>query len=270
MKYTSIQASPRFRPYLKAIWMLESKQEEEGHRYRFTPDGYAELCFHIKDPWDYSVNGEKETFNLKTKMVGQYSRSLDVILPSSIKTIYIKFYPWAFYAVFGIPLHIFTNNHIQFDDVFKDAAAYLAEQFSTCDTLEQVRQIIEPWLLKKLQKAQSYDKDCVKIIKVISEDDGVVKSDQLIAQYTRSKRRLQQQFKTLVGLSPKQFANVKRVHKATQLVKSNIPLMEITHLLGYYDQAHFIHDFKYFTGLTPRNYCQKISPEGKFNSFSTL
>jgi AraC-like DNA-binding protein len=61
-----------------------------------------------------------------------------------------------------------------------------------------------------------------------------------------------------VGTSPKKFATIVRMKTALFTMQS--PLIEQNdHQLGFYDQAHFIHDFKKFTGATPEQYLKGLS-----------
>ena len=65
-------------------------------------------------------------------------------------------------------------------------------------------------------------------------------------------------FKENVGLTPKGFLKIIRFQKAVQEIESS-KIINWTHIAfksGYYDQAHFIHDFKNFSGFSPQKYLQ--------------
>jgi len=75
-----------------------------------------------------------------------------------------------------------------------------------------------------------------------------------------SKSPLEKRFRQVVGTTPKKFANIIRMKSALFAMQS--PLIENTdYRLGHYDQAHFIHDFKTFTGTTPEQYLKNLAPE---------
>jgi len=71
-----------------------------------------------------------------------------------------------------------------------------------------------------------------------------------------SRRNFERKFLTEVGVSPKAYAKIRRFGYTCSLMagKKTVSLMEVLHKGGYYDQSHFIKDFKYFSGRTPRNY----------------
>jgi transcriptional regulator GlxA family with amidase domain len=67
-------------------------------------------------------------------------------------------------------------------------------------------------------------------------------------------RRLERLFKERVGLTPKYFARVMRLRRAFELLYTSPAGYSLENVLdfGYYDQAHFIHDFQHFAGEAPR------------------
>ena len=77
-----------------------------------------------------------------------------------------------------------------------------------------------------------------------------------------SPKRFIERFKNEVGLTPKQFCRIRRFqHAVTRAHRGhavNWPAVALA--AGYFDQAHFIHDFRSFAGLTPTNYMAARTP----------
>lgn len=74
-------------------------------------------------------------------------------------------------------------------------------------------------------------------------------------------RRLERLFKHHVGLSPKRYARLLRIARSRELIKRGgaaVSLTDTAHEAGYFDQAHFIHDFKAVTGVTPGGYLDHV------------
>jgi len=71
-----------------------------------------------------------------------------------------------------------------------------------------------------------------------------------------NRRQLERKFAAVIGLSPKQLSKIIRLQAALKLLQSKdfISLSSIAHESEYYDQAHFIRDFKEFTGLSPKQF----------------
>ena len=268
MKFTSIPPCPVLKPYVKSYWMLEGNTSEKGNRYRFIPDGFVEMAFHLKEPWTCLQYGDTVAFGGTSKLVGQFSRSLDVTMPERLKIFYVKFYPWALYQLFGIYLSDFTDNHIELHEVFKVEARCLHHQLKEVDDILDMKKIIEPWLQSFLKNTRDLDLETIRVAQTIVNSKGSIKISELLNTYSRSRRRLQQQFSDLIGLSPKQFSRINRMYHAAKLIRTTPSFSTLAHRLNFYDQAHFIHDFQYFTGMSPKDYLQCISPSGKMNNFS--
>ena len=77
-----------------------------------------------------------------------------------------------------------------------------------------------------------------------------------------SSRRLARLFSLEVGLTPKLYARVLRFSRAVQLTRVDRPVdwSDVAERCGYFDQPHFIHDFKEFSGLTPSEYLLRRTP----------
>lgn len=73
-------------------------------------------------------------------------------------------------------------------------------------------------------------------------------------------------FSEQVGISPKQFLRTIRLQQIFYLVQCNpqIELSELVYLCGYYDQAHFINDFKLQTGMSPANCFAKCNTSSDY------
>jgi transcriptional regulator GlxA family with amidase domain len=71
-----------------------------------------------------------------------------------------------------------------------------------------------------------------------------------------NRRQLTRKFSSAIGLSPKQLSKTVRIQTALKklVAKEVTSLTDLAHENEYFDQAHFIKDFKEFTGLTPKEF----------------
>ena len=92
--------------------------------------------------------------------------------------------------------------------------------------------------------------DALETVEILSDHAGL------------SGRRLARLFALEVGLTPKLYARVLRFRRVLQLTHVDRPVdwSDIAHRCGYFDQAHFIRDFKEFSGLTPGDYLARRTP----------
>ena len=85
---------------------------------------------------------------------------------------------------------------------------------------------------------------------------------QVVEQVGFSQRRFIQLFADEVGLTPKLFCRVSRFQKVVQVAHTHeqINWTQVALDCGYYDQAHFVHDFQSFAGITPSDYMARKTP----------
>jgi AraC-like DNA-binding protein len=103
---------------------------------------------------------------------------------------------------------------------------------------------IESFLLSQL-----IDKQAKKYIKLL------MWLDELESETTTSYKTLSRLFQEVIGISPKEYVQIKRVNQSLALFASSkdIKSQDLADQLGYYDSAHFINEFKKYTGKTPKS-----------------
>jgi len=95
----------------------------------------------------------------------------------------------------------------------------------------------------------------------ISSDRDMKKSYDLERQFNLTTRTLQRLFSRYVGVSPSWVIRRYRLHEAIAWLDQGevVDWPALAADLGYFDQAHFIKDFKMFIGVSPGNYVRRIS-----------
>ncbi|MDD3174738.1 MAG: AraC family transcriptional regulator [Herbinix sp.] len=88
------------------------------------------------------------------------------------------------------------------------------------------------------------------ITKKVKEESGFINVSKLVNTTGYSHCYVDRIFKNNVGVSVKKYASIIRLQQAIEIVKNNKE-DEVYERLGFYDQAHFIHEFKRFTSITP-------------------
>jgi AraC-like DNA-binding protein len=124
-----------------------------------------------------------------------------------------------------------------------------ASQFEDCIA------VTEKLLLKRVPKISPILHPVEISLDLIFSSAGACSVSDLAATAGVGTRQLELFYKKFVGLSPKFYARVVRFSKIFLLIQEDKPnWAEIAHLSGYFDQAHFIKNFKAFTGEEPSRY----------------
>jgi AraC-like DNA-binding protein len=94
---------------------------------------------------------------------------------------------------------------------------------------------------------------------ILDNIDKKIVLDDLSKMAGKDKYQFIRWFKKHVGLTPFHFVNLHRVEKSKQMIKQGKPLVHTALDAGFYDQSHFTNYFKYFVGITPKEYQQQCN-----------
>jgi AraC-like DNA-binding protein len=116
--------------------------------------------------------------------------------------------------------------------------------------------IVEQFLLARLARQQPAAPDPLVsgALRAICEAAGAIRVGQLATDLQVSQDTLEKRFRAIVGASPKQYASIVRLRRAVELSRENTTLTSLALDAGYYDQSHFIRDFRAFTGDAPGHF----------------
>ncbi|UII21714.1 helix-turn-helix transcriptional regulator [Fulvivirga ligni] len=113
--------------------------------------------------------------------------------------------------------------------------------------------VIVDFLQRHLKSGQA-DESIIQAIKLAAYTKGQMNVNELARCIALSKRSFQRRFKASTGITAKIFLRNIRFQHSVNLLQTQQNLSDITHFSGYYDQPHFIREFKSITGITPRKY----------------
>jgi len=126
--------------------------------------------------------------------------------------------------------------------------------------------LLDHWLQKQfLRREQAVDR-IDRVANFMVEQNGLVELDELLRIACLSRRQFERRFLAKVGVSPKYYARMRRLSHICYLLTYR-GQDDWQHLIGeggFYDQAHFIKDFKQFMGTTPSQYYQDNQQLSKF------
>ena len=200
---------------------------------------------------------ERGRFELVGVVEGRFTR----VLQGIGRVFGVKFWPGGFYPFFGAPVSDLTNRVVSLSDVFGEAGKVFGKAVAACANDERNVELAEE-LLSARRPAR--DKNVVvvrEIVDQIAADPGITKVDDLAPVVDMSKRTLQRLFRRYVGVSAKWVIQRYRLHEAIEAIARGrqVDWARLAIDLGYFDQAHFIKDFKRFAGRTPDEYARGLA-----------
>lgn len=118
--------------------------------------------------------------------------------------------------------------------------------------LDRVR-LIENFLVQRLDTSVNPRK-IILAVEIIKKHAGNLKITLLAQRLNISQSQLEKRFRKIIGASPKKFASIVRFRNVLKIAHGERSMTQLGLEAGFFDQAHFIKDFKSFTGLTPERY----------------
>jgi len=202
--------------------------------------------------------GQTGIFGIET---GKFSRKLE----GKGRVFGIKFRPGGFYPFIQSSIARLTNHLLTVLEVFGVDGEALAEEVLSAPEDETQIQRVEAFLRQHLPPQDENITLINQIIAQIGEDRSITRVDDLLPKVYLTKRTLQRLFSQYVGVSPKWVIQRYRLHEAAeQVIQQPAPAWaDIATALGYFDQAHFIKDFKAIIGATPSEYVKRSAALGR-------
>lgn len=256
MKYFTIPPSPALAKFVRFFWVLEHEiGADQPYIHRTMADGCAELIFHYKGRFDEFVTADKTETSFYSGVSGQTQTFKRFIIHEDFGIFGVYLYPFAIPVLFGIPATEITNQMPDMQTFLGNQGSELEERMMLAnDHIERVK-IISLFLESKLVRSKVNEPAVFSVINHIIQNKGVSNVRELAELSCLSTRQLERNFKTFSGFSPKLYLRIIRFQAALDAYGSqDKSLTEIAYECGYYDQSHFIHDFKTFSGQHPGVY----------------
>ena len=255
---------------VKLYWSLESKDTDASHeRERIFPDGCIELIFNYGDR--FKKYDTEETFHIQpfSFIHGQLKTYFELQATGKIGIFSARFHPAGLQPFINFNVDTFTGTTLTVSEVWGQDGETLAIEIMNCSTHEERIKTLENFLINKKQLLKVDTSPVVYCVNKITDTIGAVTIESLSAELNISKRQLERRFIAVVGISPKLLARIVRFQHILQLIESKTfkSFTTVAYDGGFYDQAHFIKDFKDFTGLNPKQYFSENLEMVKYFSF---
>ncbi len=166
--------------------------------------------------------------------------------------ILIVFKPHGVKSFFNLPISELLNENLPLQDLIGNEAHELEDKLFNSKNNNQRIIYLENFLLKRL----IFDKDFDRVehaIKLIENSKGQIITQNLAQEVCLGIKQFERFFSKYVGINPKKYTSIIRFQNVIKM-KREFKELNMTQLAfdnEYYDQSHFIHDFKNLTDLTP-------------------
>jgi AraC-like DNA-binding protein len=255
--------SDLLKQYIKCYYIFESSS---GAAFEDTvfPSGEMEMIFNLGEgTWESSVEN-KFRKTPRVEIWGQITRPLAIRSKGRHTMLGIKFLTHSAAYFFTDEIGIYNDQVSDGCDVIGNPVKALHAQLLETKELNGRIELIERFLKARLaaNEKKSFRIDRVAdILTSIMNDSAESKISAIASGHGITPRYLQKMIYQYTGLSPKTFNKISRFQLSLRLIARNDqPFTSIAYDCGYFDQSHFIRDFKSFTGITPSAWLENKSP----------
>jgi AraC-like DNA-binding protein len=231
--YREFAPPERLKQFVECFWSVEPASALS--EYPVLPDGCVDIV--------YSPSVTREL-----QLVGTMTSARRFALSAGGFQFGVRFRPAMSQAFLPVPGPDTLDQSIALSDIWGADARRLTQQISESQSAKQCIGLIEA-RLRNPGDITMVQRLCASIV----EQAGQVRIDDLAFQAGLSSRQLRRLFLEQVGLSPKHFCRVIRFRNSLSRLseRGRADWVQVALDCGYYDQAHFINEFRQFSGYTP-------------------
>lgn len=253
MNYGLYAPPQHLRGLVRYFWNYESSSADDmPSEYQAMADACPELIFQYN-------GGFLEHNNYMSYLRAPRSDSQVLHLGEHIGLFGVRLYPHAVRQLLGIPNSDLVNGSYELSHIFGSEYNFVNEQmFEAPSTDEKIK--VADNFLSALWRASSKD-PIYECIRLMLQYEGNVDLDELRALTGLSVKQFERRFKAVAGFPPKFYSRIMRFQGTKRKYASGKfrTLSELSHACDYYDQSHFIREFKEFSGMQANHFFKIVA-----------
>lgn len=268
MNYQLYFPNPDLSPYVKCYWSL-ANEPENASRERIFPDGCIELIFNSGDLMRKYDSATASHIQPRSFIHGQITKFIEVEPTGETKIFSVRFQPGGLQRFIDFDVDELTGKTMSVEEIWKSEGIAIEKAMLSAKTDEAKIKTAEKFLLSRLGESKRHDSDVEFCVNELVNTNGAASMEAFTGKLLIGKRQLERKFIAAVGLPPKMLARILRFQHALQLIENQQfeNFTKVAYDGGFYDQAHFIKDFKQFTGLNPKKYFSENLEMAKYFAF---
>lgn len=256
MQYVGRPPQAALAPFVRHLGYAEGVAGDG--RERALPTGVPQLLVNLAEDrfrvYDGAGDARAATLVGGAALSGPQSGARVIDTADQRETVWVAFRPGGAAAFFTGPAGRTGEQLLGLDALWgENAGADLRERLAAAPTPGAKLDVVEQVLLRRAVRPLRADPGLEFAVGELHRGRPVA---QVAERCGLTGRAFTRRFTDTVGLTPKRFARVRRFQRALAAIPHDRPVdwAEIAHRTGYFDQAHFVKEFRAFTGLTPSAY----------------
>ena len=247
MKFDTYIPCDSLKPYVTVLAISES---DTANTYKVLPGTEVVIGFQYKGKLSYTDHNQDIPLS-SSGLTGLSDTYRIFHNTNDTGTVLVFFKEGAASAFFQQPIHELFRESLSLDNfMLISELLILEEKLQESKSDNQKIAVIENFLISKLNPG-TQDLLVLSAISMIYKGKGNIRMKDLAKALHTSPSPLEKRFRQKVGTSPKKFSSLIRFKHAIAQYRPDRPLTDLSYEAGYYDQAHFIKEFRNFAGDSP-------------------
>lgn len=247
------------RKYIKFFWEINTDYMQLNHK--LIPTRNINLRFNISETPHYVVIDEEERLLEDVFFLGLHEQFKNIFmkLNGKVHIMGVCFQAEGFFPFTKVPISEFKNNLLGAEEIGLNYASVISEKLKTAGDINLRLKILEDELLSMLDNDITSHENFIKLVHALKKNSNSIQLADFCDENNISIRNLERMFNKYVGVSAKTYLSINRFQNGiNQLLCNDFNrLLDIAYSNGYFDQMHFIKEFKRFTGDTPKKFVTK-------------
>jgi AraC-like DNA-binding protein len=238
------------KPFVKSFAISKS---EKADSYKIVPDTSIVMGFQFSGKLSYTENNTIVPLS-SAGITGLRNTYRMFNNSENTNTILVMFSEAGAGMFFNQSMHEIYGSSLSLDDlILRSQMDVIVDQLNEAKTDIERINLLEKFLIARINH-KANDELVNLAVMFIKQQAGNIKIAALAEKLNISQSQLEKRFRKLVGASPKKFASIVRLKHILSAPGNENKLTALGLDAGYFDQAHFIKDFKSFTGETPEQF----------------
>ena len=248
MYYQKIIPIKPLQDYIRYFWVLEDVTDNETNKsFKIIPDGLPALIFQNEPNlfFDKEGNVMPQLF-----LYGQSTKYTEHIVTGCFGIMGVYLQPTALKTLFNIDAFELNNQNVSLEHVIDEP---ILEQLVNATSINEKIDIMTHFFLNLIQRIRG-NNGKAEFASTLLQKGKTLKEIQV--EMNISERSLERVIKQYVGMSPKMFSRIIRFQSGLNTLRQTDfrNLTELAYIADYFDQSHYIKEFREFTGTNPKNF----------------
>ena len=253
-----VSPDPSLRDYIWQYTFVDIPFEPARQmEFRVMPSSHTRMILFMGEPSLFQVKNSLQPVD-RCSLTGFVSKPHLFVPTSDLQQIMVHFTAWGIQPFVNFPLSEITDQRADLNHIFKHDMENLYEDLNVSLDLQEKVQTLNHFFKRQLEKVQLIDERAKSLIQCILKAQGSMHLEDISKILCIGERTTQRIVHNTIGVNFKFFSRlVRSEHVRRLMTQKNVSLTNVALRAGYFDQAHFIHDFQETFRENPGEYLKR-------------